>query len=115
MTKQNLNEEEVKEEILEFDPEQLEELLAGADLESDKLPPFEIAFEDYDVAEFKRGIDEMSYDAGKITALLNAGLSESVVLDYLLSKETIAHNLKVAEINKDIAKHAKVTQEKYEL
>jgi hypothetical protein len=111
MTEQN------KEEILEIDSDQLQELLSGSD--SDKLPPFEIDLSDYDVEEFKRGIKETSYLAGVITAILNTGVSESFVLDYLLSKETIAHNLKTAEINKEmnieISKNHKAAAEKYEL
>jgi hypothetical protein len=111
MTEQN------KEEILEIDSDQLQELLSGSD--SDRIPPFEIDLLDYDVEEFNRGIKETSYLAGMITAMLNVGVSESFVLDYLLSKDTIAHNIKVAEINKEtnieISKNQKATQDKYEL
>jgi hypothetical protein len=86
---------------------------------SDKLPPIEIPFEFYDDKQFYQGIKDTSHIAGVITALLNTGVSESFVLDYLLSKDTIAHNLEVARINKEtnveVAKHAKLTQEKYEL
>ena len=110
MTEQN------KEQILELDAEQLEQYLSGA---TDKLPPMEIPFEWYDDKEFHQGIKDTSHIAGVITALLNTGVSESFVLDYLLSKDTIAHNIKVAEINKDmnvqVAKNAKLAQEKYEL
>jgi hypothetical protein len=108
-------EEKAKEKILEFDADQLEELMNG----SDKLPPIEIPFEFYDDKQFYQGIKDTSHIAGVITALLNTGVSESFVLDYLLSKDTIAHNLEVARINKEtnveVAKHAKLTQEKYEL
>jgi hypothetical protein len=108
-------EEQAKEQILELDAEQLEEYLSG----SDKLPPMEIPFEFYDDKQFYQGIKDTSHIAGVITALLNAGVSESFVLDYLLSKDTIAHNLEVARINKEtnveVAKHAKLKQEQYEL
>jgi hypothetical protein len=108
-------EEQAKEQILELDAEQLEELMSG----SDKLPPIEIPFEFYDDKQFYQGIKDTSHIAGVITALLNTGVSESFVLDYLLSKDTIAHNIKVAEINKEtnieVAKNAKLAQEKYEL
>lgn len=111
MTEQN------KEEILEIDTNQLEEYLSGSEL--DKLPPIEIDFEDYDAVEFKRGVEETSYVAGKITALFNAGLSESSVLDYLLTTASIKHNKEVAEINKDmnivISKNHKVVNDKLEL
>jgi hypothetical protein len=111
-------EEQNKDEILEIDGEQLESLLGGVP-DIDKLPPFEIDLEEYDLEEFQRGIHETSYLAGKITALLNVGLSESFILDYLLNQETIKHNLETAKINKDMnvemSKNHKVTQEKYEL
>ena len=85
----------------------------------DKLPPIEIPFEWYDTDQFYKGVKDASYSAGVITALLNAGVSESFVLDYLLSKDSIEHNIKVAEINKsmnvEVAKNAKLSQEKYEL
>jgi hypothetical protein len=108
-------EEQVNEQILEIDADQLEQYMSG----SDKLPPIEIPFEFYDTDQFYKGIADTSHIAGVITALLNTGVSESFVLDFLLSRETIAHNVKVAEINKemniDVAKNAKLTQEKYEL
>jgi hypothetical protein len=106
---------EEQEKVLEIDADQLEEYMSG----SDKLPPIEIPFEFYDTDEFYRGINETSYISGVVTALLNTGVSESFVLDYLLSKDSIAHNIKVAEINKsmnvEVAKNAKLAQEKYEL
>lgn len=108
MTEQN------KEQVLEIDADQLEELMSG----SDKLPPIEIPFEFYDADKFHQGIRDTSHIAGVITALLNTGVSESL-LDYLLSKDSIEHNIKVAEINKsmnvEMSKNAKVAQEKYEL
>lgn len=111
-------EDQNKEEFLELDEEQLQELLSGSD-EIDKLPPIEIDFEDYDVKEFKRGIDESSYVAGVVTALFNAGLSESSVLDYILTTSSIKHNKEVAEMNRDanveMSKNHKVTSDKFEL
>jgi hypothetical protein len=108
-------EEQAKEQILELDAEQLEEYLSG----SDKLPPIEIPFEFYDDKQFYQGIKDTSHIAGVITALLNTGVSESFVLDYLLSKDTISHNIEVAKINKEtnieVAKNAKLAQDKYEL
>jgi hypothetical protein len=108
-------EEQAKEQILELDAEQLEELMSG----SNKLPPIEIPFEFYDDKQFYQGIKDTSHIAGVITALLNTGVTESFVLDYLLSKDSIAHNIKVAEINKsmnvEMSKNAKLSQEKYEL
>jgi hypothetical protein len=108
-------EEQIKEEILEIDEDQLQELLSG----SDKLQPIELDLDEFDEEEFNRGVKETSYIAGVITAFLNTGVSESFVLDYLLSKDSIAHNIKVAEINKsmniEVAKNAKLAQDKYEL
>jgi hypothetical protein len=107
--------EQPKEQVLEIDADQLQGLMS----ESDILPPIEIPMEWYDTVEFHKGIHEASYLAGKITALLNAGVSESFVLDYLLNQATIEHNLETARINKEmnveVSKNAKVTQDKYEL
>lgn len=107
--------EETKEQIFELDENQLQEMLGG----SDKLPPIEIPFEFYNDEEFYRGISETSYLSGVITAMLNAGVSESFVLDYLLNKENITHNIEVAKINKEMniemSKSQKATQEKFEL
>lgn len=107
--------EPVKEEILEIDAEQLQGLMG----DSDKLPPIEMSFEDYDIKEFTRGLHETSYIAGVITAFLNAGVTENFVLDFLLNKETIKHNIKTAEINKEmnveISKWQRIAAEKNEL
>lgn len=106
-----------KEEVLEIDQEQLEEYLNGSDI--DKLPPIQLELDAYDQAEFQRGIDEASYVAGVATALFNAGLSESSVLDYILTTASIKHNKEAAVINKEmnieISKNTKVASEKYEL
>jgi hypothetical protein len=108
-------EDQIKEEILEIDADQLEELLSG----SDKLQPIELDLDEFDAEDFQRGIKDTSYIAGVITAFLNTGVSESFVLDYLLSKDSIDHNIKVAEINKsmnvEMSKNAKLAQEKFEL
>lgn len=109
--------DQIKEEALEIDADQLQEYLDASS--SDKLPPIEIPFEFYDDAQFYKGIHETSYLAGQITALLNVGVSESFVLDYLLSKDSIAHNIEIAKINKtmnvDISKNQKLASEKNEL
>jgi hypothetical protein len=110
-------EEHKQEEVLEIDADQFEQLMSGS--ESDKLPPLEIPFEWYDADEFHKGIQETSYLAGVITAMLNAGVDQGFVLDYLLNKETIKHNIKAAEISKEmnieISKNAKVASDKLEL
>lgn len=107
--------EQSEEKVLELDPEQLDELLSV----SDKLPPIELDLGEFNQKDFKQGILDSSYAAGVITALLNTGVSESFVLDYLLSKESVEHNLKVAQINKEmnieISKNHKVTNDKLEL
>jgi hypothetical protein len=111
--------EQNKEEILELDVDQLQDLIGGSSDSSDTLPPFQLELEDFDVEEFKRGIKDTSYIAGVITAFLNAGVTEGFALDFLLNKETIKHNLKTAEITKEMniemSKNQKATAEKYEL
>jgi hypothetical protein len=104
-------EDQNKEEILEIDSEQLQELLG----DSDKIPPIEIPMEWYNQEQFHKGIADASQLAGYITALLNTGVSEGFVLDYILNKETIAYNLKAAEFNVEIAKQQRINAEKNEL
>ncbi|WP_025912057.1 hypothetical protein [Priestia flexa] len=108
--------EEVNEQVLELDPDQLQELIGE---QSDTLPPIEIELDAYDQGEFQKGIDETSHLAGVITALLNTGVTEGFVLDYLLNKATIEHNLETAKINKDMniemVKHQRVVADKHEL
>jgi hypothetical protein len=106
---------EEQEKVLEIDAEQLEEFMNVPE----NLPPIEIGLEDYDLEEFQRGIKETSHLAGVITALFNTGVSESFILDFLMNKDSIEHSIKVSNINKEmnieVAKNAKLTQEKYEL
>jgi hypothetical protein len=109
MTEQN------SEKILEIDSEQLEQFMNG----SETLPPIEIPLEWYESDEFHKGIKDTSYLAGVITAILNTGVDQSFVLDYLLNKETIKHNIEVANINKEMniemAKNQKLIADKMEL
>jgi hypothetical protein len=111
MTEQN------NEEVQEISLEELEQLMEGS--EDDKLPPIVISMEHYDADEFQRGLDETSYLAGRVTGLLNAGLSEQSVLDLILTLDTLKHNEKVSQVTKEmnveIAKQAKITQDKHEL
>ncbi|WP_299831253.1 hypothetical protein [uncultured Metabacillus sp.] len=104
-------------EALELTEEQLQELMGGS--VDDKLPPIEIPMEWYDTESFHKGIADTSHLAGVITALLNTGVDQGFVLDYLLNKQTIEHNLETAKINKEmnveIAKHQKLAAEKQEL
>lgn len=107
-----------KEEFLEIDAEQLQELMGGSEAE-DKLPPIEIPMDWYETNDFHKGIHDYSYLAGAITALLNTGVSEGFVLDFLLNQETIKHNEHIAEVNKsmnvEMSKNQKAATEKYEL
>lgn len=60
---------------------------------------------DFDSIKFKNGVDSMSELCGKITALVNVGITPSMALTYLsdtdASKAFMEHNLKVSEINAD--------------
>lgn len=102
----------------EIGVEELQELLGVSESE-DKLPPIMLDLEVYDAEEFQRGIDETSYISGVITALLNTGLSEGAVMDYIMNKETIAYNLEATKLNKEmnenISKNQKAIAEKNEL
>ena len=60
---------------------------------------------DFDSTKFKNGVDSMSELCGKITALVNVGITPSMALTYLsdtdASKAFMEHNLEVSEINAD--------------
>jgi hypothetical protein len=118
MSEQNKHEDV---EVEGIDAEQLEELISsmGGSEENDNLPKIMIDMQDYDIDQFTQGIKDTSHLAGVVTALLNTGVSESFVLDYLLSKDSIAHNIEVANINKamnvEMSKNKQAAQEKYEL
>lgn len=109
--------EQNTDQVYEIDEDKLQELFGST--ESETLPPIEIPMEWYDEKEFHQGIKDTSHLAGVVTALLNTGVTEQFVLDYLLSKDTIAHNIEVAKINKEmnveVAKNAKLAQEKFDL
>ena len=59
----------------------------------------------FDLDKFKNGVDSMSEICGKITALVNVGITPSMALTYLsdtdASKAFMEHNLRVSEINAD--------------
>ena len=59
----------------------------------------------FDSTKFKNGVDSMSELCGKITALVNVGITPSMALTYLSDTDAIKafmeHNLKVSEINAD--------------
>lgn len=54
---------------------------------------------EYDVEEFKRGLKDISYLAGKLTGLINAGLDMETVLTIISNEQNIQHNIEVAKIN----------------
>lgn len=81
-----------------MDQRQLADLMA----EPSSNPNVVLELEDYDMEAFQKGIDDHSYIAGAITAVLNAGVTEQFALEYLLNRDTINYNLKASEINKDL-------------
>jgi hypothetical protein len=74
---------------------QLESALDGACEETDEymFEPIAMDIENYDTEEFDRGISEFSYWAGAITALKNTGLRFEDVVNLILNKMTIDHNI----------------------
>jgi hypothetical protein len=117
---ENTEEQNQQPEVEGISVEQLEELMQemGSE-ENENLPKIMIDMQDYDIDQFTKGIHDTSHLAGVVTALLNTGVSESFVLDYLLSKDSIAHNIEIANINKamnvEMSKNKQAAQEKYEL
>lgn len=66
----------------------------------------------YDVGQFQEGIDEYSKLAGKITALLNAGLTPELALGYIVNMETA---IMTKEMNIEMAKHGAIAKDKSEM
>lgn len=98
-------------EQLQVSSEKLEALeLGDLNLESQFYIPMELENLKgikYDKKEFDKGIKDYSYVAGAISSLLNAGLSSTDALNYIINRETIEHNFKLQEIinanNKEVA------------
>ncbi len=66
----------------------------------------------YDVEQFQAGVDEYSNVAGKITALLNAGLTPELALGYIVNMETA---IMTKEMNIEMAKHGAIAKDKSEM
>lgn len=98
-------------EQLQVSSEELEALeLGDLNLESQFYIPMELENLKgikYDKKEFDKGVKDYSYVAGAISSLLNAGLSSTDALNYIINRETIEHNFKLQEIinanNKEVA------------
>ena len=74
---------------------------------------------EYNEVEFKKGLDDVSYVCGQITGLRNCGLSSKDALDYLITVQTLKHNMEVSEItsnmNIEVAKYVKRQAEEQEM
>jgi hypothetical protein len=49
--------------------------------------------------KFKKGLEDMSYEAGRISTLLKVGISTSDAIAYILTEKTMINNIDVAKIN----------------
>ena len=84
------------------------EQLEGSEFHTDSseiiLPPIELSFDYFEDSEdFQRGISEAMHLCGYITAIANTGISSLEILGFLMNKDTIEMNIKLAEINKEMA------------
>lgn len=112
--------EDIQEQDEQYQEEFCDDLLENQGVTADfALPSFEIPMEFYDSEKFFKGIDDASYMAGFITALANTGIPSIEVLAYLIQKDTIEMNLKMAEINKEaniaVSKNTVLVQEKNQI
>jgi len=46
----------------------------------------------YDKKEFQKGVNIMSFDCGKITALINCGVSAQDAVSWILNEQTLEYN-----------------------
>lgn len=81
--------------------------------------PIDLDLEEYNMDEFDRGISEISYVCGQITALLNTGVSESFVLEYMVGRDAIQGNIQINRENNEaqieISKNQRVLVERQEI
>lgn len=66
----------------------------------------------YDEEEFQQGVKDYSRTAGKITALLNVGLTPEMALSYIVNMETA---ILTKEMNVEMAKETVFAKEKQEM
>jgi hypothetical protein len=107
-------------ELVEKQEHQFEELEVSNDSNEIILPPIELPFEYFENSEnFQKGINDAMYLAGYITTIANTGISSTDVLEFLMNRETIEMNIKLAEINKsasiEVSKNQVLTIEKNQI
>jgi hypothetical protein len=112
--------DDCKENELNEQEEQFEELEIPNNSNEIILPPIELPFEYFENSEnFQKGIDDAMYIAGYITTLANTGISSTDVLEFMMNRETIEMNIKLAEINKtaniEISKNQVLNVEKNQI
>jgi hypothetical protein len=106
--------------------EDLSESEIGSVVDSDfKLLPIFMNTENiaekikYDEDEFQDGVNSFSKLCGQITALMNAGLSESSILQLISNMDILENNLKITESNNhasiEMSKNQKVLIQNEEL
>lgn len=80
--------------------QELTEVVPPIYIETDNLDNVE-----YDQEDFARGVKDISYLCGQITALVNTGLPPEVALDYLfnlkLNNDNIENSIKLTELNSE--------------
>lgn len=114
--------EDCKETDLELIEEQEQQFEALENYNNNEiiLPPIELPFEYFENSEnFQKGVNDAMYLAGYITTIANTGISSTDVLEFLMNRETIEMNIKLAEINKsaniEVSKNQVLTVEKNQL
>lgn len=74
------------------------------------IDPDNILDVEFDAEAFQRGVNAMSEMCGKITALVNVGLTPTMALSYIAgseeSKQVAAHNLEVSKVSAEASVEA---------
>lgn len=74
------------------------------------IDPDNILDVEFDAEAFQRGVNAMSEMCGKITALVNVGLTPTMALSYIAgseeSKQIAAHNLEVSKVSAEASVEA---------
>jgi hypothetical protein len=109
--------EDIK-ELSMGDLQQLQDLVEQ-ETQEEMLPVIGMEFEDFHQEEFARGIKDASWIAGFYTTCKNAGMYGSDIVNILINRETIEHNLRSSEINSkmniEMSKNQAINLEKNQL
>ena len=110
MEEKGINLEELKGITLDDIPMDTEECAYGEDYIKENLRVLStknVINEELNKEEFSKGVYDVSYLCGAISALVSVGINPNKAMDYIVDKEATSigmkHNIDMANIQKDIS------------